>query len=83
MCVKRNDGWSDRDRKRERENVPVFDGSENTNFRGSITVQLTSCLSCKDSAALLLLNEQKFYSFGQILTSQTRGQQDSETSPLR
>ena len=29
---------------------------ENNNLRGSITVQLTSCLFCLDSATLLLLN---------------------------
>ena len=29
---------------------------ENTNLRGSITVWLTSCLFCLDSAALLMLN---------------------------
>ena len=34
-------------------------------------VQLTSCLFCLDSAALLMLNEQQFYLFGQMQTSQT------------
>ena len=34
-------------------------------------VWLTSCLFCLDSAALLVLNEQQFYLFGQIQTSQT------------
>ena len=38
---------------------------------GSITVHLTSCLFCLDSAALLMMNEQQFYLFGQIQTSQT------------
>ena len=49
---------------------------DNTNLRGSITVRLTSCLFCLDSAALLLLNEQQFYLLGQ-----TGGQPYSETSP--
>ena len=34
-------------------------------------VWLTSCLFCLDSAALLKLNEQQFYLFVQIQTSQT------------
>ena len=46
-----------------------------------ITVQLTSCLFCVDSAALLMLNEQQFYEFGQIQTSQTGDLQYSDTSP--
>ena len=54
---------------------------DNTNLRGSITVRLTSCLFCLDSAALLLLNEQHFCLVGQIQTSQTRGQLYSDTSP--
>ena len=37
--------------------------AENTNFRGSITLQLTSCLLCLDSAALLMLNDLQFYFF--------------------
>ena len=40
---------------------------------GSITVGLTSCLFCLNSAALLMLNEQQFYSFEQIQTSKTGG----------
>ena len=47
----------------------------NTNLKGSITEWLTSCLFCLGSAALLMLNEQQFYLFGQIQTSQTGGQQ--------
>ena len=38
------------------------------NLRGSITVWLTSCLICLVWAALLMLNEQQFYLFGQIQT---------------
>ena len=53
--------------------------SENSNLEGRI--QLTSCLFCLYSAALLLLNEQQLYLFGQILTSQTGGQLYSDTSP--
>ena len=34
-----------------------------------------------DSAALLMLNEQQIYFFGQIQTNQTGGQPDSETFP--
>ena len=52
---------------------------ENTNLRGSITVQLTSSLTGLDSAALLVLNEQQFYLFCQIQTSQTVGQPYSDT----
>ena len=37
---------------------------ECTNLRGSITVRLTSCWFCLDSAALLMLNKQQFYLFG-------------------
>ena len=48
---------------------------------GSITVWLTSCLSGLDSAALLMLNQQQIYLFGQIKSSQTGGQQYSDTSP--
>ena len=55
--------------------------AENTNLRGSITVQLTYCLFCVDSAALLMLNEQQFYVFGKIQTSQIGGQLYSDTSP--
>jgi len=44
---------------------------ENTNFRGSMTVWLISCLFCFDSAASLKLNEQQICLFGQIQTSQT------------
>ena len=45
--------------------------------RGSITVQLTSCLTCLDSAVLLNLNYQQICLFGQILTG---GQLYSDTS---
>ena len=44
------------------------------------TVQLT-CLICLDSAALLMLNEQQLYLFGQIQTSPSEGQSYSETVP--
>ena len=54
---------------------------EDNILRGSITVQLTSCLFCIDSAALLKLNFQQFYLIGQIQTSQTGGQPNSDTSP--
>ena len=54
--------------------------AENTNFKGTITVQLTSCLFCLELAALLKLNEHQFYLFGQIQTSQTGGQPYSDTS---
>ena len=53
---------------------------KNTNLRGSITVLLTSCLFCLDSAALLMLNEQQIYLFGQIQTSQTGVELYRETS---
>ena len=36
---------------------------------------------CLDSAALLLLNEQQFYFFGQIQNSQTGGHPYSDTFP--
>ena len=55
--------------------------TENYNLRGSITLRLTSCLFCLDSAALRMLNEQQFYLFGQIQTIQTGGQPYSDTSP--
>ena len=45
-----------------------------TNSRGSITVRLTSCLFCLDSAALLMLNKKRFDLYCQIQTSQTGGQ---------
>ena len=47
----------------------------------SITVQLTFCLFCLDSATLLMLHEQQLYLFGQMQTSQTEGQLYSDTSP--
>ena len=43
---------------------------------------MTSYLFCVDSAALLLLNEQQFYWFGQIQTSRTGGKPYSDTSPM-
>ena len=55
--------------------------SENSNLKGSITVQLILCLFCLDSAALLMLNELQFYLFGQIQNSQTEGQPYSNTFP--
>ena len=54
---------------------------ENTTLQEGITVQLTSCLFCLDSAALLILNEQQIYLYGQIQTSQTGGHPYSDTSP--
>ena len=57
-------------------------GTENSNLRGSFIVQLTSCLFGLDSAALCMLNEQQFYSFSKIQTSQAGGQQYSATSQL-
>ena len=56
--------------------------AENTNLRWSLTVRLTSCVVCLDSAALFLFNEQQFYLFGQIQTSKTEGQLYSDTSPM-
>ena len=55
--------------------------AENSSLEGSITVWLTSCLFRLDSADLLMLNEQQFYLFGQIQTSQTGGQPYIDTSP--
>ena len=52
----------------------------NNKLRGSITVRLTSCLFRLDSAALLMLNKQQFYLFGQTQTSQTGGQLYSHSS---
>ena len=52
------------------------------NLMGSITVWLTSCLFCVDSAALHMLNEQKFYLIGQNQISQTGGQPYIDTSPV-
>ena len=52
---------------------------EKTNLRGRITVWLTSCLFCSNSAALLMLNQQQLYSFCQIQTSQTGCQPYSDT----
>ena len=51
--------------------------------RGIITAWLTSCLSGKDSAALLMLNEVEIYKFGQIQTSQRGGQLYCDTSPYK
>ena len=42
--------------------------------------KLTSFLICLDSAALLILNEQQFYLFGQFQTSPTRGQPYGDAS---
>ena len=53
--------------------------SDNSKLR-SITVWLTSSLFPLYSAALLLLNYQQFYLFGQIQTSQTGSQPYSDTS---
>ena len=50
-------------------------------LKGSVTVWLTFCFFCLDSAALLMLNEQQIYLFGQIQTSQTGYQLYSDTSP--
>ena len=35
---------------------PVYTPTENTNLGGSISIGLTSCLICLDSAALVMLN---------------------------
>ena len=53
---------------------------ENTNLRWSVTVCLTSCLFCLNSAALISLSEQQFYLFGQIQNCQTGGWPYSDTS---
>ena len=53
-------------------------GSVNTYLMGSITVQMT-CLFYLDSAAMLMLNDQQFYLFGQMLTSVTRDLPYSDT----
>ena len=55
---------------------------ENTHLlcKGSITIQLTSCLTGQDSAALLLFNQIEIYKLGRIQTSQTGGQPNSDTS---
>ena len=42
--------------------------TENANIRESITVGLTSCFVCLNSAALLKLNEQQFNLFQRTLT---------------
>ena len=47
-------------RLKNKRNV-VKDAQQNSNFRGSITVRLISCLFCLHSwAALLMLNKQQF-----------------------
>ena len=51
--------------------------------KGSITVQLTSCLTGFDSAALLMFNQQQIYLFGWIQISQIGGQLYSDTSPYK
>ena len=53
--------------------------SENTSLGGSITVRLTPCLYCLDTAVLLML--QQFYVDRQIQTNQTGNQPFSDTSP--
>ena len=53
---------------------------ENTNLRGSITVQLI-CLFCLVSAASLMLNYHQLCLFSQIQTCQTGGQPYIDTSP--
>ena len=49
--------------------------------RGSITVWLTSCSTGLYSAALLILNQQQIYLFGEIQIGQRGGQMYSDTSP--
>ena len=49
--------------------------------RGSISVQLTSCLTGLNSAALLMLNQIQLFKFGRIQTSKIGGQPYSVTSP--
>ena len=50
---------------------------ENTHRRGCITVQLTSCLFCMDSAALLMFNLQH------ICLVKSNLVKHCDTSPLR
>ena len=47
----------------------------------NITVGLTSCYTCLDSAALHTINYQENYLSGQIQNSQTGGQLYIDTSP--
>ena len=64
--------------------LPLTKYSENTHFvRESISVWLTSCFTCLDSVALLILNQQQIYFFGQISTSQSGGQLHSDTSTYK
>ena len=56
--------------------------TENTNFRGSITVRLTSCLFCLELATLLKLNEHKLNLCGEVKHSQTGGQPYSDILPF-
>ena len=44
--------------------------------------RLDAVILCVDLAALLMLNEQQLYLFGQLQTSQTGGQLYSYTSPF-
>ena len=55
--------------------------SQNTHHRGSITVQMTSCLTCLDATKQikLMLIQQK--QSGSIQTKYTGGQQYRDTSP--
>ena len=53
---------------------------ESSNFRGRITLQLTSFF-CLDSAALLFWNQHQIYLFGQILSGQIGGQPYIDISP--
>ena len=50
-------------------------------FKRRVKEKLFSSLFGLDSAALFILNEQQFYLFGQIQTSQTGGQPYIDTSP--
>ena len=55
---------------------------ENTYWRGSITVRLTSCLFCLELATLLKLNEHKLNLCGEVKHSQTGGQPYSDILPF-
>ena len=55
--------------------------SRENQLKGSIIVQLNSCLFCLNSAALLMFNDQQFYLFSQFQTSKTGGQPYNDTSP--
>ena len=49
-------------------------------YRESITVRLTSCFICMDSAALLVFNNNRFTCL--VESIQTEGQPSGDTSPV-